>query len=91
MAFGKDHELHTRRAGRNFGVAGLLLGFAAIVLNAVFLGLAFRVWRRDEATSEADGFAAEKRLFRFSLAYLFLHFGALLADAALRLSSVTGA
>jgi hypothetical protein len=33
MAFGKDHELHTRRAGRNFGVAGLLVGFAAIVFG----------------------------------------------------------
>jgi protoheme IX farnesyltransferase len=34
------------------------------------------VWRRrDEATAEADGYAAEKRLFRFSLGYLFLHFG----------------
>lgn len=33
MSFGKDHELHTRRAGRNFGVAGLLVGFAAIVFG----------------------------------------------------------
>lgn len=33
MAFGKDHELHTRRSGRNFGVAGLLIGFAAIVFG----------------------------------------------------------
>jgi len=63
---------------------------AAVVLNAIFLIRAFAVWRRDEATSEADGFAAEKRLFRFSLSYLFLHFGALLADAALRLTGVLG-
>lgn len=33
MAFGKDHELHTRRAGRNIGVAALLIGFAAIVFG----------------------------------------------------------
>jgi protoheme IX farnesyltransferase len=38
-----------------------------VVLNAIFLKHAFAVWRRDEATAEADGFAAEKRLFRFSL------------------------
>jgi protoheme IX farnesyltransferase len=62
----------------------------AIVLNAVFLWLAARVWRRDEATAEADGYASEKRLFRFSLAYLFLHFGALLVDAALRATGVIG-
>jgi protoheme IX farnesyltransferase len=63
---------------------------AAVVLNAIFLKHAFAVWRRDEATAEADGFAAEKRLFRFSLSYLFLHFGALLADASLRLTGVLG-
>jgi protoheme IX farnesyltransferase len=62
----------------------------AIVLNTVFLGLAARVWRRDEATAEADGYAVEKQLFRFSLAYLFLHFGALLVDAVLRASGVIG-
>jgi protoheme IX farnesyltransferase len=56
----------------------------------IFLKHAFAVWRRDEATAEADGFAAEKRLFRFSLYYLFLHFGALLADASLRLTGVLG-
>jgi protoheme IX farnesyltransferase len=64
---------------------------AAIVLNTVFLKNALAVWPRDEATAEGDGFAAEKRLFRFSLSYLFLHFGALLADAALRLTGVWGA
>ena len=38
MAFGKDHELHTRRTGRNGGVALSLLAFAAIVfgLTVVF-------------------------------------------------------
>jgi hypothetical protein len=61
-----------------------------VVLNAIFLKHAFAVWRRDEATAEADSFAAEKRLFRFSLSYLFLHFGALLADAALRLTASGG-
>ncbi len=71
-------------------VAGPVYLAAAVVLNAIFLIRAFAVWRRDEATAEADGFAAEKRLFRFSLSYLFLHFGALLADAALRLTGVMG-
>ena len=71
-------------------VAGPVYLAAAVVLNAIFLIRAFAVWRRDEATAEADGFVAEKRLFRFSLSYLFLHFGALLADAALRLTGVMG-
>ena len=55
---------------------------AAILLNAQFLVGAVRLWRRDETTAEADGYAAEKRFFRFSLAYLFLHFLAILADVA---------
>jgi protoheme IX farnesyltransferase len=71
-------------------IAGPVYLAAAVVLNAIFLKHAFAVWRRDEGTAEADSFAAEKRLFRFSLSYLFLHFGALLADAALRLTGVWG-
>ncbi len=55
----------------------------AVVLNAVFLAGAVRIWRRDEAAAEADNYAVEKRFFRFSLLYLFLHFGAMLADAVL--------
>jgi len=65
-------------------VAGPAYIATAIVLNAIFLKGAWDIWRRDEATAEADGYAVEKKVFRFSLLYLFLHFGALLADAALR-------
>lgn len=57
---------------------------AALLLNAEFLRGAFRIWRRDEAMAEADGYKVEKAVFRFSLLYLFLHFTALLADAGLR-------
>jgi len=57
---------------------------AALVLNARFVLGAWRIRARDEAQAEADGYRAEKAFFRFSLSYLFLHFGALLADAALR-------
>ena len=57
---------------------------AALVLNARFVLGAWRIRARDEAQGEADGYRAEKAFFRFSLSYLFLHFGALLADAALR-------
>ena len=33
MALGKPHEIHTRRSGRNIGVAGLLIGFIVIVFG----------------------------------------------------------
>ncbi len=56
----------------------------ALVLNGGFLVGAWRIWRRDEGAAEADGYRVEKKVFRFSLYYLFLHFGAILAEAALR-------
>ncbi len=65
-------------------VAGPVYLAAAVVLNAIFLKGAWDIWRRDEVMAEADGYAVEKRVFRFSLYYLFLHFGALLVDAGLR-------
>ncbi|HBD89939.1 MAG: protoheme IX farnesyltransferase [Rhodobacteraceae bacterium GWE1_64_9] len=54
------------------------------VLNLGFLWGAWRIWRRDETQAEADGYATEKSVFKFSLLYLFLHFGAFLAEAALK-------
>lgn len=57
---------------------------AAVLLNVWFLIGAWRIWRRDEAVAEADSYATEKSVFRFSLYYLFLLFGAFLAEAALK-------
>jgi protoheme IX farnesyltransferase len=57
---------------------------AAAVLNLLFVRSAWALWRRDRAAAEADGWAAERATFRLSLLYLFLHFAALMADAALR-------
>jgi protoheme IX farnesyltransferase len=65
-------------------IAGPAYLASAIVLNAIFLKGAWAIWLRDETAAEADGYAVEKRFFRFSLSYLFLHFGALLVDAGLR-------
>ncbi|MCX7301996.1 MAG: heme o synthase [Rhodobacterales bacterium] len=56
----------------------------SLVLNARFLNGAIALWRRDEDAAVADNYATEKRVFRISLSYLFLHFGALLIEAALR-------
>lgn len=57
---------------------------ASVVLNAIFLVGAIRIWKRDEAQAETDNYAVEKQVFRFSLYYLFLHFGAFLLEAALK-------
>ena len=65
------------------GLGGPIYLVTALALNAVFLAGAIRIWRRAEAEAEADYYAAEKRFFGFSILYLFLHFGALLADATL--------
>ena len=56
----------------------------AIALNLRFVKGAYEIWRRDEDMAEADNYKTEKAVFRFSLYYLFLSFGALLADAGLR-------
>ena len=60
------------------------------VLNAIFLKGAWDIWRRDEATSEGDEYAVEKKVFKFSILYLFANFGGLLAEAALKLVGLGG-
>ena len=60
------------------GLTGNVYGYAAIALNAVFLGLAAHVAFR--ASTENDAMVPEKRLFKYSILYLFLMFGAVVAD-----------
>ena len=64
-------------------IGGPLYMAVAVVVNALFVLGAVRIWRRDEDTAIGDGFAVEKRFFRLSLLYLFVHFGAFLAEAML--------
>jgi len=64
-------------------VGGPITLGAGAMLGALFAQGSWVVWRRDEAASEADRFAAERRLFQLSLVYLFAHFAALMAEAAL--------
>jgi protoheme IX farnesyltransferase len=73
------------------GVGGPVYLAGALVLNALFLRGAWRLWRRDEHAAEADRFLAEKRFFGFSIVYLFLHFALLLAEAACRAAGLTPA
>jgi protoheme IX farnesyltransferase len=59
-------------------------------LNLWFVIGAWRIWRRNEAAAEADRYVVEKAFFRFSLTYLFLHFGAFLLEHVLRSHGLGG-
>jgi heme o synthase len=60
------------------GLTGAIYGSTAVLLSAIFCGLAFDVARR--TTQADDAMKPEKRLFTFSLLYLFLLFAAVVAD-----------
>ncbi|MHA6263663.1 heme o synthase [Arenibacterium sp. CAU 1754] len=66
------------------GIGGPIYLTVAVILNAMFLLGALRIWRRNEDDSEADNFAVERGFFKLSLLYLFLHFGAILAESLLK-------
>jgi protoheme IX farnesyltransferase len=63
-----------------FGFAGLLYGAVAFVCGALMVALAWRVYR-DRSGPAAP--AAARKLFAFSLLYVFVLFAALLADNVL--------
>ena len=65
------------------GVAGWLYGAVALVLSALFTGLALRVWRD-------RGDRSAKQMFAFSILYLFLLFALLLVDRAPAAAGVLG-
>ncbi len=56
----------------------------ALVFNIIFIIGAFRIWKRNDELATADNYRAEKKFFAFSILYLFVHFVALLLEAALR-------
>lgn len=60
------------------GLAGVIFGATAAVLGAVFLGFAVAVFRNRATNPQA--MKPERRLFAFSILYLFIMFGALVAD-----------
>jgi protoheme IX farnesyltransferase len=64
-------------------VGGPVYLAASVVLNALFIRGGWLILRRDEAAAVADGYAVEKRVFKLSLYYLFLHFVALLVQNAM--------
>jgi protoheme IX farnesyltransferase len=61
------------------GGTGAVYGVAAAVLSSLFLACAVPVaWRERDGAD--DAMKPERRLFKFSILYLFLLFGALVAD-----------
>ncbi|MCX8476840.1 MAG: heme o synthase [Sphingomonas sp.] len=60
------------------GLTGAIYGWSAVALSALFLALAAHVALRNSAAD--DAMVPEKRLFKYSILYLFLMFGALVAD-----------
>ncbi|MEJ6594188.1 heme o synthase [Parasphingorhabdus sp.] len=60
------------------GLSGAVYGGAAIVLSVIFCALSWQVTR--SKTTEPEDMAAEKRLFKFSIFYLFVLFAAVVAD-----------
>ncbi|WP_170446911.1 heme o synthase [Ruegeria arenilitoris] len=66
------------------GIGGPIYLAVAVVLNALFFRGAWAISRRTEDDAEADNFRVERSFFKLSLLYLFLHFGAILAEALLK-------
>ncbi|HVH37763.1 MAG TPA: heme o synthase [Sphingomicrobium sp.] len=60
------------------GLTGPVYGLASIALNAVFLVMSLQVLAN--RAGESSGMGPEKRLFGFSVLYLFALFAALVAD-----------
>ena len=65
-------------------IGGPIYLVVAVVLNALFLKGAVSIWRRDEEVADADDYKVERKFFFLSLLYLFLHFGAIMAEALLK-------
>lgn len=61
-------------------VGGPIYLAVAVLLNVLFIIGGWRVMRRNEDSAIADGYTVEKRVFKLSLYYLFLHFLALLVQ-----------
>ena len=59
-------------------LTGIVYGTAALLGTALFAVFAFQVYRRRE--SDPARMAPEKRLFKYSILYLFLLFGAVVVD-----------
>ncbi|MEM1195178.1 MAG: heme o synthase [Pseudomonadota bacterium] len=73
------------------GGTSWLYGTTAVALSLLFIALALPVARRDAVMGEGDPMTEEKRLFKFSIVYLFVLFAALVADRVLEAQGIVGA
>lgn len=64
-------------------IGGVFMVGVSVLLNVVLILLAYRVWQRNTPEAEKDLFCVEKSLFRHSLLYLFVLFGALIIQSIL--------
>ncbi len=62
------------------GFAGIAYGFVSAVLGVAFIWFAYRVWKMD---SRDEKMVPAKKLFAFSILYLFSLFGVLILEVAL--------
>lgn len=60
------------------GLTGAVYGITALIGTAIFAGMALQVSLRRE--SDPANMAPEKRLFKYSMLYLFILYGAVVAD-----------
>jgi protoheme IX farnesyltransferase len=64
-------------APAGLGLGGPVYGLVAAAMGAAFVWLAWALWR---APATSSTFAAEKRLFGYSILYLFALFAVLLIE-----------
>ena len=69
------------------GAAGWFYTGVAVVLNAIFMWLAYKIY---SAKSDSELGEAPKKLFKFSILYLFILFSGLLAEWALAITPFSG-
>ncbi len=65
-------------------IGGPLYLLISVPLNIWFLICAFNIYNRTELSSKADGYKIEKKLFIFSIFYLFVHFGVIGVETMLK-------
>ncbi|GLQ34920.1 protoheme IX farnesyltransferase [Amylibacter marinus] len=69
-------------------IGGPVYFLASLILSVMFLRGAYGLYTRAEETAEADKYIAERRVFKFSLFYLFILFAALLVEEVMRNLSI---
>jgi protoheme IX farnesyltransferase len=62
-------------------LSGPIYLVVALILNMQLVFAAFKLWSRSESDCMADNSLLERKFFKFSLLYLFLHFGAIIVEA----------